>query len=661
MGVPVILARVVRSHRLPALGRILPGPVWISGVLVAALTVLAYRRSFAVAFVLDDLTNIVENAAVHVRSFTWDALRAALAQPRPLASVSFAFNYRIGALDVFGYHAVNLAIHLTNGILVFALARKLLALATGLDEGARSAVAVVAAALFLLHPVQTQAVTYLVQRMTSLGATFGFLATWLYLDGRSRAAGAAGRFVLCGAAMAGAFLCKQNYFVLPFVLVGVEALLFPGLADRLRRHKLVVAVLAMGAVVAIAAAAFLYSGTIASEHRRFGISFAERLLTQARVVWLYVSLLAFPLPGRLRVDYAFPVSKGLLDPPTTALALGALAATVAAAWRWRARAPLVAFAVLWFLGNLVVEAVMPLDPVFEQRLYFPSFGPFLLAATGLQRAVRLRVPTAYAAVPLLVALAVATDRRNAMWNDPVALFGAGVADGTAHPRSVIEYANALYLSGRADEAERVFLEATSLAKIVDPSRGFVVMPRDLANALNGLGLVQRDRGDSAAAENSFREALAADSTTPSARINLGYLLFQLDRLGEAERHLTLVPSGSTWANARILLGLIRVRARDFGTARAYYTEAIRADPGAWAAYWSRARAYMQESRFSEAAGDLEVVARARAREPTAFLELGMCLEQLGRKEDAIRRYQTVLELEPRNPVARDAIARLMKQ
>src|SRR5512139_3022168 len=164
--------------------------------------VAAYWNSFDVPLQFDDLSNIVRAPSVHASELSLDQLaRAARGFPldRWLARVSFAANHAVHGLRPFGYHLVNLAFHLGAALLVLAVARRLLR-RLGFGEGAERAAAI-SALLFAVHPVSTQAVTYVVQRMTSMGAFFALLSLWAWLAARERV-GAARRGLIGGAAVA---------------------------------------------------------------------------------------------------------------------------------------------------------------------------------------------------------------------------------------------------------------------------------------------------------------------------------------------------------------------------------------------------------------------------------------------------------------------------
>ncbi|MCM2334165.1 MAG: hypothetical protein NDI82_09465, partial [Anaeromyxobacteraceae bacterium] len=256
-----------------------PRPPWrplLGGALaVVAAVAVAYGRTLGVPFVFDDLPNIVEEPTVHLLSLDLEGLRRATAgfpAGRWLARLSLALDYRLHGLEPAGYHVTNLAWHALASLLAGLLALEVLGrldAVRGVAPAARGRTALVTALLFALHPVQTQAVTYVVQRMTSMGAAFALLACWLWLRGRREGARAAPR--LAGAAVAAylAFACKETYVVLPLLVLALEWLVTPGLGARLRaRWRATLAAGRAGLGVA-AALAWHPAEVLAAEHARF--------------------------------------------------------------------------------------------------------------------------------------------------------------------------------------------------------------------------------------------------------------------------------------------------------------------------------------------------------------------------------------------------------
>ncbi len=609
--------------------------------LACAAGLLAYRRSFTVPFQFDDIPNIVENRLVHATRLDWASLAPALSSPvRQLAYLSFAVSHALGGLDPWGWHLLNLAFHLASGLLVWALSERVLALlAPAGDQAVRRRAALLAALLFLVHPVQTQAVTYVVQRMASMGAFFALLAAWLYLEGRAR-----GRWPLLAAAAASlgaALLCKENFAALPGVLLLADPLLFP---EARRARRLLWAAGAALAAVLLLIAWTRYGDHVASEYRRFGLGPQSRLLTQPRILWHYLSLLALPLPSRLRVDYQWTPSRSLLDPISTLPALLGLAALVALAIAARRRQPLAAFAALWFLGNLAVEqSVLPLDLVYEHRLYLPSVGPLLLLAYLAAEALRTPARTWLAAAPALALLAAATDARNGRWNDPLALHGEVVADSPGAVRALLTVGVAHYDRGELDQAEAAFREA--LAR--EPEN-----PR----ALNDLGNVARRRERPADAEAFYRRAVAAAPGETAQRHNLARLLLKSGRLAEGEgvlRDLLAVDPGHAPALAD--LGTARWIARDRTAAMTAWEAAVRADASYPEAYRRRAAALAESGRDDLALPELRTLVALRPGDGAALLELGACLDRLGRGEEALKVLGQAARRDPGLPGVRYAL------
>lgn len=575
---------------------------------------------------------------------------------RWLARVSFAVDHAIHGLRPAGYHAVNLAFHLATALLVLALARRVLdglarrAAAPGArhaldlpDAGDRRRAATIAALLFAVHPVQTQAVTYVVQRMTVMGAFFGLGAILLWLAGRRRGGRAFAAFA--AAAVVAAWLavsCKENYVVLPGVVLLLEAVLEPGLGARLRARWRAAAAGGAALAAAAAALAWAYAPVLRTEEARMEIPVADRLLSQGRILLHYLSLLALPLPDRLHVDYAWPASTGLLDPPATLPALLAVAGLAGVAIVAARRVPLLSLAVGWFLVALAVEqSALPIDLVFEQRLYFAAIGLFVLCGAALVALVRVPRAGAWAvAAPLAALLAAGTWARNARWRDPVSLYADEAGVGPGEVRDLLTLGAALRARGRLDDAVRVLRRVIALAP-------------DEAGAYVDLGNVELDRRRYEAAEAWYRRALALDPRASDAWYDLGIALSALGRAPEAMaayRRAVAVDPRAT--GARVNLALLLHRAGDDGAALATLDEAVRIDPGAVDALSNRAVLRGSAGRLAEALDDARQAVRIAPDRARAWRVLAALALQAGRPDEARAAAREALRLEPGNAEAR---------
>ncbi|HZZ85239.1 MAG TPA: tetratricopeptide repeat protein [Anaeromyxobacteraceae bacterium] len=554
----------MKSTTLAVRALIRPERHWPRLLCVALLGLAVYASSFHVPFVADDAT-IVDNGLLHDLGNYLGSWRGYEALPnRYLAYLTFALNYRFGGLEVAGYHAVNLAIHLANAGLVYALVA--LAFRTPRLRGSTLAptagnVALLAAALFVAHPLQTGAVTYVVQRIASLATLFYLLAAAQYLAWRLRQeggsatrAGGAARYLLLLATVLLAMKTKEIAFTLPLALVLLE-LSFFGRPSR-RTALALLPLLATLAVIPLtmlglrtpAAALSRAEGVV----RAGGQSRLEYLVTQLAVIGTYLRLLVLPVGQNL--DYDYPLYRSPLAPEVAGPLLVILALLGVAALLYRRTGPaaarpadpawrLVAFGICWFFLALAVESsVVPIDDViFEHRVYLPSAGLFAAAsAAALSLLAPLPRPgrraLAAALAGWVLALSVATVLRNRVWGSAVSLW------------------------------------ADTAAKSPGKSR-----------ARLNLGKALVEAGDPSAAIPEYLAAARLDPRSPDARNDLGVALFQVGRYDEAIAQLrTAILLAPDYADAHLNLGMAYARKGWTEQANAEMSLGMRLQPGAGA-------------------------------------------------------------------------------
>lgn len=552
----------------------------VPAILLASL--LAYANSFHGELVFDDWSSIRDNP--HVRD-----LRSYLpggegyrSQPnRWIGNLSFALNYALGGLDVTGYHVVNLAIHAVNGLLVFALVVltfRTARLARSALADSAGAVALAAALLFTTHPLQAQAVTYIVQRLASLATLFYLLTVVLYA--RWRLAGDArpawrrllGYLPVLAAAVL-AMRTKETSFTLPFAVAAWELVFLEGGTRRRLAYLL-----------PIMAAALLIPLTLIGTGRPMAevLSVAERvtrietemsrwdyLVTQFAVIVTYLRLLVLPVGQNL--DHDYPLYRSLLEPKV----LGSLAMIVAlvlvaaqllrrtsvgAARPLDPAARLVSFGIVWFFLGLSVEcSVIPIvDLVYEHRVYLPSVGFFVAVAAGGALLARRYAPSPgrpvlSAAAALSAVLAAATFQRNRVWASPLTLWSDAVEKSPRKTRPHSNLGLALIAAGRREEALphlRAVVQINpnhvsgynNLAVLLgdmgrtgeavhwlEVARG---LKPDHAETYYNLGRIRLEEGRLVEAAELLRKAIALDPGYVNAYANLGGALNQLGRPAE---------------------------------------------------------------------------------------------------------------------------------
>lgn len=407
-------------------------------LLCAALAYLVLLPGLPGDFVLDDIRNIVENSGIRLQALDLAAVRDAAFSTqfggtiRTLPTLTFALDYYRGeGLDAGTFKVTNLGIHALTTLALAWFLRSLLQI-SGVAPARASWAALALALAWALHPLQVSSVLYVVQRMQTLATLFIVLALWAYLQARhAQMKGRSGRtgWMLTALLWVMALGCKEDAVLLPAYLLALELTVLrfraddPELADNLRRGYLLAT--AVGAAVYLLVIVPHYWSWNAYSGRNF--SSFERLLTQGRVLCIYLWQMIAPSPGHMPFFYDWlQPSRGLLSPWTTVPAWLLLMALLAAAWRVRHSRPLLAFGVLmFFAGHFITSNVIPLELAFEHRNHLPLIGVVLAAGDLLGLAYsRLRMSTRLTAVIcalLLTVLATATLVRAQTWHSGLSL------------------------------------------------------------------------------------------------------------------------------------------------------------------------------------------------------------------------------------------------
>jgi hypothetical protein len=387
------------------------------------------------SFLLDDPPTITENAAVTITTLDAASLVQAASGfvagggSRALPMLTFALNYWWNGPDPAAFKAVNIAIHALT-TLSLAVFFRLLLTSAGWPSQRTALVAPALALAWAIHPLQVSSVLYVVQRMQTLGTLFLVLALWAYLkmrlaqiDGaRSRQYG-----MLASLCWALALACKEDSVLLPAYTLALELTVLrfrsmqPELAQRLRR----------GYLLACAAAALVFLFFVLPhywswEHYRYrDFSSSERLLTQARVLAMYLGQILWPLPSHLPFYYDdLQPSRGLLQPWTTLPSLLLVVGLLELAWFLRQRRPLFALGIfLFFAGHAVSSNIIGLELAFEHRNHFPLIGAVLAIGDLLAAAYSRLRPNARilasACTVIFVALGLCTWQRAEAWGSPL--------------------------------------------------------------------------------------------------------------------------------------------------------------------------------------------------------------------------------------------------
>ena len=363
----------------------------------------AYSTNFDASWHFDDYPNIVDNPRIHFKDFKCKNVKEAIFSSydhgeylgqqlyRPVPMLTFALNWCIGKDNVLGYHIVNNAIHLVTTFFLFLTVLNLLLSPKlkGKYQGSEYAIAFLSAILWAVNPIQTQAVTYIVQRMASIAAMFYIIGIYFYLKTRLSPPGYK-RFLFIAGCLFSFILAlgsKENTVTFPIAVAIIEILFFQNLKDKNIRRKIIVA-LTIGSAVMTAILTILYvKGNITHllkgyENRTFTLG--ERLMTEPRIIIYYLSQIFYPMASRLSFVHDINVSTSLFKPWTTIPSILSILFLLGIGFSQTIKRPIIAFSIFfYFLNHIIESTIIPLELIFEHRNYLPSFFLFFPVATGL--------------------------------------------------------------------------------------------------------------------------------------------------------------------------------------------------------------------------------------------------------------------------------------
>lgn len=412
----------------------------IASILVIIFCVPVYLPGLGGPFIFDDLTNIVFNDYVKITSLDWHSIRNAagsgISGPlgRPIPMLSFAVDYLVAGSfgNTAPFKTTNLAIHLLNGILVFFFLLRIFSIdpRTGKRKPAtenRTAIIISLALglVWLLHPIQVNTVHYVVQRMTSLSATFVLAALIVYVGGRlamteQKRAGLIYAFLVAPLLLTLGMLCKENAILGLPLIVAIEFFLLSGAnISRWFARPYGTHVLAAIVMLAVLVLVYLVHYFLPGYDSR-NFSMAERLLTESRVLVHYLYMIVFPRINDFGLFHDdIKVSTGLFTPPATLFSILLLLAMGYLAYALRRQQPLVALGIAWFLiAHSLESTIIPLELVHEHRNYLALLGP-VMAMQPLLETLHRKGRYRYSAagmVSLILVLGMISHMRSIDWS-----------------------------------------------------------------------------------------------------------------------------------------------------------------------------------------------------------------------------------------------------
>lgn len=629
-----------------------PAPLSSSAVvhiaLLLALCLGVYWGTLQASFHFDDVDYIVNNR--YIKDFgklidgPSEAERLRLSsnlrtnlKTRFFTYATFWMNHKTGGLNPYGFHAVNLAIHFINSIFVYLLVKALCKtpLLKSSKLSARSPyIALLASALFAVHPVQTQAVSYVSQRFTSLVALFYLLTVIMYIkwrvsDDQGRpvwSKNAACYFVAIISAIA-AVKTKESAFTIPLMLLMTDIAFF-GFKKEFKRYLWLLPFVLISASIPLSlmGAGEPLSALTAKSSRWL------YLLTSMSVMLTYLRLLVLPVNQNL--DYDYPLYESFANPFALLSLLIVAGAAVFALYsilRPRISLKIAGFGILWILIALSVEnGIIVLDDVInEHRIYLPSIGLFIcLAVFAISYVETHKNIVIGVCIAVIFAMSIAAHSRNKVWRDEITLWGDTVKKSPIKGRALFNLGAAYQRAGMNFEALDYLNKALKVnPKDVDAlnnlgllyqtegqtekavatySEAIKIKPDD-SELFDNLGLAYMARNDFENAEKSFLGALKAMPENSNAHHNLGALYGMKGMTDKAIHHLETAYAINP-EDTDILLNLAKAYEDKglFEKAEKFYLLALKLNPGFAPAHFRLGGMYTKLGRTDEGKRHLDI-------------------------------------------------------
>jgi tetratricopeptide (TPR) repeat protein len=502
-----------------------------------------YSNTFQASWHLDDEPNILTNSNLHITELSLQQVSRTLqAHPfrgnqdkfyRPLPCLTFGLNWYIGQDNVFGYHVVNIAIHILTAWFLFLTLQLLLHIHYKKQYPPQffTAAALLAALLWALAPIQTQAVTYIVQRMASMAAMFCIIFIYTYLRGRIASEKKYIWYFFCVLAFFAALGSKENAILLLPSLVLLEFSFFKHNGIN-KRQVVIFAVTA--SILLIAAAFFVHSMlghlpfNFLDGYKGRSFTFSERILTQPRIVLMYLSQIFLPVTDRLSIEHEINLSGSLFSPWSTFPSIILIFFLIVGSFSYLKKYPMICFPVLFFFLNHAVEStIFPLELIFEHRNYLPSLFLFLplgipvahILYSSPPQSLFRRIAVTLCTVLFLIISGHATYTRNLTWATEGTLWTDVLRKTPNSPRAAHNLGRYYHELGQYQLAYHYFqLSLKNAERAANPKRS-------QQTTLNALGAVASIIGNHEKSRDYYERCLDINKRNPVCLENsiLAYL------------------------------------------------------------------------------------------------------------------------------------------
>ncbi|MBF0243421.1 MAG: hypothetical protein HQK64_13230 [Desulfamplus sp.] len=572
--------------------------------LLTLFILIIYSNTFNSSWHFDDNGNVYGNEKLRITDFYLNTItRTFYAHPnqsnspspnlyRPVAMFSFALNWYFGQDNTFGYHVVNTLIHIITSFFLFLSIYHLLRSPNvkPMDSSVRYQIALLSAVIWAIHPIQIQAVTYIVQRMASMAAMFYIAGIYFYLKARftdvlyKRAMFAFGILAMFALSVGS----KENGVLMPLALVLLEITFFQNISNLLNKKRILLILLSVLTLLiasGLLGLFYFYGDNLFSflkGYERRSFTLMERLLTEPRVICIYLYQIIYPVASQFSIEHEIEISKNLFSPFTTLPAITFIFIVIITGFYNLKKRPILSFAILFFfLNHLTESTIIPLELMFEHRNYLPSMFLFVPIAIIVvyffenyknrkEKKLQFRFFSLITSL-VIMTIAFGTYTRNFDWLNEKSLWENAIkkAPGIARPYQnlAIEYYQkegiydvALYLHKKAIDLKDINLK---LSRMV---------------SLNNISNIYMAKQDTKLALEYSKQAV---ETIPETDMILNYVINLIDakELELAYQEINKLLKGqNNNISALNLKTLISIKLEDFQQSYDTALKAIKIDP-----------------------------------------------------------------------------------
>ena len=565
-------------------------------IFLFTLTFLIYSNTFNASWHFDDYPNILDNSNLHIKNLQLKTIyktffgRSGTVSDslyRPVSCLTFALNWYFGEDNVTGYHIINITIHILTAFFLYLAILKLFKSPNLKDKfkGNEHFIALLTAVLWVVNPIQTQAVNYIVQRMTSLAAMFYVFGIYFYIN--TRVTYSLKRRILfiigCILSFILAIGSKENAAMLPLALLLLEIIFFQDIGIK-RTRRLFFGIAAVAGVLVFTMGLLLFMKGdplfFLKGYAYRPYSFAERLMTESRIVIYYLSQIFYPTPYRLSIQHDVLISTGLLKPLTTLPAILVVILLVGTGLFLVKKRPIIAFAILFFFLNHVIEStIIPLEIMYEHRNYLPTIFLFFPVSTALVKVANYYREKKHFIYLLeislisflIICLCGMTYLRNMVWATEKTLWEDALVKAPNNAKPLQNMAAYYESIGQMNKALELYeLSLSSYQERPKHSKSL---------SFNNMGNIYLSKGEYEKAIRYYYKALNIYNSQQRARFNMVLALIKMGKWEASLKHIDLIlPTYYNHYRCLNLKGYVLLKQKKPKEAMQYFNSALQIAP-----------------------------------------------------------------------------------